>query len=385
MQQKLLIITNLYPTPWDHFRGTFNFQQFNYLANHMDVRIIVPISWKDRFHNRHKQQAELSPHPLQDKAIYPWYWYTPGIFRGSYGRTLWASLQIQCHKWIKDFNPDYLLSSWAYPEGVAGTHIAKKLGIPAFVKVHGSDINITGQHPAVKRQIEAWGKQVSGVASVSRDLKNKLLKLGVPEPKVRVIYNGVDHHRFYSSPGSLARKALKIDDAPFLLYVGDLKKRKGCMDLLEAFLRLEKRHPDLKLYIAGGGAMQETLRQRIQQTNMQNRVILLGKVQHSTLNQWYNAASVMCLPSYHEGVPNVLLEAMACGTPVVATNIGGIPEVVKDDCGILIPPANVKLLEQALEKALTHNWNHKLILEHTQKFSWKENIRQMLDMFHNSG
>ena len=385
MRSRLLIITNLYPTPWENLRGTFNFQQFNHLAEHLDIRIIVPISWKDRLKHRNSPKKPLAGHPLQGKVMYPLYWYTPGYFRGSYGWSMWASLQLQCRKWIDEFRPDYLLSSWAYPEGVAGTRLAESLGIPAFVKVHGSDINITAQHPAVKPQIRDWGRKVAGVASVSKDLKQKLEKLGVPESRIRVIYNGIDHQRFHPAPERQARKSLGLDDTPFLLYVGDLKARKGCMDLLQAFLKLERKHPGLKLYIAGTGVMHAPLQQHIRQATAQDRVHLLGKVPHADLNQWYNAASLTCLPSYNEGVPNVLLESMACGTPVVATRIGGIPEVINDDCGLLTEPGDIDVLRQALDKALEKDWNHERIHQHASGFSWEENTRQMLDMFHGNG
>lgn len=385
MRPRLLIITNLYPTPWENLRGTFNFQQFNHLAEHLDIRIIVPVSWKDRFKHRNSLRKELAEHPLQNNVSYPVYWYTPGCFRGSYGWSMWASLQWQCRKLIDDFQPDYLLSSWAYPEGVAGTRIAQSLGIPAFVKVHGSDINITAQHPDVKPQIHDWGQKVAGVASVSFDLKQKLEKLGVPGSRIHVIYNGIDHQRFHPSDREAARRMLHLDDAPFLLYVGDLKARKGCMDLLLAFLKLEDKHPDLKLYIAGTGAMQSTLQQTIEQTGVQEKVSLLGKVQHADLNQWYNAASLTCLPSYNEGVPNVLLESMACGTPVVATRVGGIPEVINSDCGLLTEPGDIEALARALDNALEKNWNQERIHQHATGFSWEENTRKMLNMFLNNG
>lgn len=385
MLPRLLIITNLYPTPWENLRGTFNFQQFNRLAEHLDIQVVVPVSWKDRFKHRNSLHNKLAEHPLQDRVSYPLYWYMPGFLRGSYGWSMWASLQLQCRKLIADFKPDYLLSSWAYPEGVAGTRIARALGIPAFVKVHGSDINITAQHPDVKPQIRDWGQKVAGVASVSFDLKQKLEKLGVPEFKIHVIYNGIDHQRFHPSSREAARKMLRLDDAPFLLYVGDLKARKGCMDLLQAFLKLENRHPDLKLYIAGTGVMHAALQQHIEQTGVQDKVSLLGKVQHADLHHWYNAASLTCLPSYNEGVPNVLLESMACGTPVVATNVGGIPEVVNSNCGLLTEPGDVDALAQALDDALEENWNQKRIHQHATGFSWEENTRKMLNMFLNSG
>ncbi|WP_456406392.1 glycosyltransferase family 4 protein [Thiolapillus sp.] len=385
MKPRLLIITNLYPTPWDHHRGTFNFQQFNHLAKHMEIRVIVPISWKERLQNLKHPAAPFSSHPLMGKAVYPLYWYIPGLFRGSYGASMQISLQLQCSRFIRDFSPDFLLSSWAYPEGTAGTRIARKLGIPAFVKVHGSDINIAAQQAPVQRHIEAWGNEVAGVVSVSVDLKKKMQRMGIQESKIHVIYNGINHQRFHPLPQTQARKALSLDDSRIILYVGNLKKEKGCLDLLEAYIDLAHEQPDLKLYVAGTGAMSKAMMQRSQEAGMKNRIFLLGKVDHAALNHWYNAADLVCLPSYNEGVPNVLLEAMACGTPVVATRVGGIPEVVTADTGILVESGNVGELKAKLDTALKQQWNAEHIHQYTKKFSWNENIRQMLDMFNNAG
>jgi len=385
MKPRLLIITNLYPTPQDHHRGTFNFQQFNHLAEHMEIRVIVPISWKERLQNFRHPATPFSPHPLMGKVIYPLYWYVPGLFRGSYGTSMQVSLLLQCSRFIRDFSPDFLLSSWAYPEGTAGTRIARKLGIPAFVKVHGSDINIAARQASVQRQIKAWGNEVNGVVSVSVDLKEKMQRMGIQESKIHVIYNGINHQRFYPTPQTQARKDLGLGDSRIILYVGNLKKEKGCLDLLEAFIELAKQQPELKLYVAGTGAMSKTMTQRSQEAGMKNNIFLLGKVDHAALNRWYNAADLLCLPSYSEGVPNVLLEAMACGTPVVATRVGGIPEIVTADTGVLVESGNIQELKDKLNAALKHPWNAERIHLYAKKFSWNENARQMLDMFINAG
>lgn len=381
MKPRLLIITNLYPTPWDPQRGTFNFQQFNYLAEYMDIRLITPISWKERLQNRHTRTVPLSPHPLQDKVIYPWYWYTPGILRGSYGLSMWASIRIQCNTWIREFDPQYVLSSWAYPEGMAGSLLARQLGIPAFVKVHGSDINVIANIPSVRRQIRSWGKQITSVAAVSKNLGRKLQKIGIPESKIKIVYNGVDQQRFYPLPADQISKELGLTNSSRILFVGNLKKEKGCMDLLESFSQLSPHHPELKLFFAGTGTMLASMEQFCIINNLIDKVQFLGKVEHAELNYWYNAASIVCLPSYNEGVPNVLLEAMACGTPVVATSVGGIPEIVTQDTGLLVQPGNTHALQKALDAALRHDWNRKTINRHAQQFSWEKNIRQMLDMF----
>ncbi len=381
MKPRLLIITNLYPTPWDLQRGTFNFQQFNHLAAHMDIRVITPISWRERLQYRHSDMATPVRHPLQGKVVYPWYWYTPGMLRGTYGLSLWASIRAQCTNWIRDFDPQLLLSSWAYPEGVAGTMLARHLGIPAFVKVHGSDINVIAQNPSVRRQIQDWGKQVVAVAAVSKDLGRKLQDMGIPRSKIRVTYNGIDHQRFRPLPPEQSEKKLDLPKSRRILFVGNLKKEKGCVDLLESFIQLSPQHPDLKLYFAGTGTMLPAMEKRCIEAQIVDKVQFLGKVAHADLNDWYNAADVVCLPSYNEGVPNVLLEAMACGTPVVASHVGGIPEIVTPDTGLLSQPGDIPGLQKTLDTALYKEWNHDKINKHSQQFSWTRNTRQMLDMF----
>ncbi|WP_457673021.1 glycosyltransferase family 4 protein [Thiolapillus sp.] len=385
MKPRLLIITNLYPTPWDHQRGTFNFQQFNRLAEHLDIRLVVPVSWKERLRHGRRRATPLPPHPLEGRAVYPWYWYTPGLFRASYGLTLQASLALQCNRLTREFNPDLLLSSWAYPEGVAGTRIAGRLGIPAFVKVHGSDINVIASRASIQKQIRAWGRQVEGIASVSAALKKKMVSMGIDGKKIRVIYNGIDHQRFHPLPRKEARTRLAMGDSRIILYVGNLKREKGCVDLAEAFVRIAPHHPDLRLCIAGAGTMRETIAATAARAGLEHRVILLGKVDHEDLNHWYNAADLVCLPSYNEGVPNVLLEAMACGTPVVATGVGGIPEVVNENTGLLSEAGDLQALTRNLETALARQWNRNTIHGHALNFSWDENIRQMLDMFNIEG
>ncbi len=347
----------------------------------MDIRLIVPLSWKERLQNLSRDPVALASHPLQDKVMYPWYWYTPGTFRGSYGLSMWISIRAQCGSQINKFSPQYLLSSWAYPEGTAGSIIADKLGIPAFVKVHGSDITVTGQHPSVRRQINTWGKQITSVAAVSADLGKKLQEIGIPKFRIKVIYNGIDHQRFHLLSRQQARKQLGLNGSRIILYVGNLKKEKGCMDLLESFVQLAATTQSLKLYFAGTGPMLKPMKKKCLQTELQDQVQFLGKVQHAALNQWYNAADLVCLPSYNEGVPNVLLEAMACGTPVVASEVGGVPEIITSNTGLLIQRGDTQGLQESLSAALDKSWNRDMINEHAYQFSWETNIQQMLDMF----
>jgi len=161
-----------------------------------------------------------------------------------------------------------------------------------------------------------------------------------------------------------------------VLYVGNLKPSKGCVDLLEAFPALLERHPAARLAYVGSGAA-AALEQRARALGIAGSVQLAGARPHHELATWMHAASLLCLPSHNEGVPNVVLEAMACGLPVVATRVGGIPEVLPDHAGRLVPPHDRAALAQALDEALRADWSTASIAAHAARFDWQDNIARL--------
>ena len=153
------------------------------------------------------------------------------------------------------------------------------------------------------------------------------------------------------------------------------------MELLQAFTAVADRFTEHQLVIAGDGAMRDLMMQSIQKQGIADRVVLLGNVMHKELPALMQYASLVVLPSYHEGVPNVLLESMAAGTPVVATAVGGIPEIVEQDVtGILVPSAEPVMLAEALKQALQKPWQRSAIQQHAAQFTWQKNKAQMLEM-----
>src|SRR6185369_15726660 len=195
-------------------------------------------------------------------------------------------------------------------------------------------------------------QQCDAVIAVSRHLAQRVEALGVREEKISVVYNGIDRDLF--SPGSreAAREQLGLGlRAPLVLYVGNLLPVKGVDVLIEACAHLARRRVDFQCRIIGQGPIRRALMNQIAGSELTDRVQLIGPRSLEELPDWYRAANVLVLPSRSEGVPNVLLEAMGCGTPVIASNVGGVPEIAPPHA--LIPSEDSLTLAEALERAIS--------------------------------
>lgn len=368
----LVIVTNLYPLPWEPNRATFNRQQFSQLDDTFEKNVLVPVAFPEWFSHRKeiKQSTNLRYVP---------YFYLPKFGRRFYSAMMFISIMLHSGWWLFRKKPKTLLASWAFPEAVATSWISKLLNCPFFFKVHGSDINLHGKIPARARQIVSASKRATGILSVSQALADEMVNIGVNKEKIHVIYNGVDHQKFRINQAESDQ--IMVD---YILYVGNLKKEKGVMELLNGFAAIHKKHPALKLLYAGPGNMSSQIRSQAKSMALSDKVELLGSVDHDQLPQLISQARVLALPSYNEGVPNVVLEAMACGTPVLVSDVGGIPEVVDEHiCGKIIPSKCETAVAEGLDAILSAQWSKENIQQHSQQFSWQNNKHQLLQMLTN--
>lgn len=364
-----MIISNLYPLPWEPNRATFNRQQFEQLDDDFNKSVLVPVAFPDWFAHRSdiKQTKTLRYVP---------YFYLPKLGRRFYSVMMFISIMLHSGLWLFRKRPTKILASWAFPEAVAAGWISKWLNCDFYFKVHGSDINLHGKVPARAKQIVNASKTASGILSVSQALAEEMIAMGVDKEKIHIIYNGVNHQQFQiNCPAPITEKN------DYILFVGNLKKEKGVMELLNGFASISKKHPTLQLLYAGPGKLSAEITQQAKSLAITNKVLLLGGVKHDQLATLISQARLLALPSYNEGVPNVVLEAMACGTPVLVTNVGGIPEVVNEKiCGKIIPAKSALAVAEGLEYILTTEWDRANIRQHSLQFSWQENKRQLLRM-----
>ena len=377
--ERVLIVTWLFGYPWDPTRGIYNQQQFDRLARTVSLCVLVAVPWTVALRNwKAFARAGRASSGREYPVRYFISLHLPGAGRSLSGILYFASLVLQRSWTILRFRPTCLVGSWAFPDGVATSAFGRLMRVPVVLKVHGSDVNLFTRSFWRRLQIRLACNAADKVVCVSRALADRLAQIGVKPERLDVIYNGVDPKRFAIGDRDSARASLGIPpSAPIVLFVGNLLNTKGAADLFDAFLRLRHRRPEAVLVFVGDGPAGAGLEERARDLGLVGQVRFTGKLAHAELGKWYAAADLLSLPSHAEGVPNVILEAMACGRPVVATRVGGIPEVLPDYAGRLVEPKNPQALADALEEALSSRWDTARIVAHAAAFTWERNVSMM--------
>ncbi len=373
---KVLVVTNLFPNAREPNRGIFNLQRLEALSRFCEIRVVAPIAWKPWVHGGGR------PVPYEEQwagipVVHPFYFYTPRVGRSAYAAWMYCSLRATLPRILSEFQPEALLAAWAYPDAVAVAALARQMRLPWVAEVLGSDINCLAEIPPLRRQIRWALRQASSTVAVSQPLKQKLTELGIPPDAIRVVLNGVNIDRFQLMEKPRARAATGMPAARrIVLYVGNLKVSKGAADLLEAARLLTADSEEMPLFVlVGGGEAHDLLERQIEQHSLQEHVILAGPQPHPEIPTWIAAADVLCLPSHNEGCPNVVLEALACGRPVVASDVGAVPEFVDSTCGAIIPPREPSALAPALQAVLAREWDPEALRKRVLPLSWEENAR----------
>ncbi|MBD3178610.1 MAG: glycosyltransferase, partial [Candidatus Latescibacteria bacterium] len=251
---KILGITNLFPDRSRPGLAPFNRQQLNHLAGMNDLRLIVPVPWPHRLRAALSGKKIEPPSGCQEGMTvnYPTYFYTPLVLRNLYGRFYFHSIRTLFRRVVREFSPDLVYATWAYPDCYAASLLARQYGLPLVSRVHGSDINRLFRYRGRRKMILEGLNYSEAVISVSRPLKRKLVEYGVEDEKVKVVLNGIDRDLFRRSSRDEAREVTGISaGAEVILFAGNLRKGKGASLLVEAFRRLER--PEAQLHIIGEG------------------------------------------------------------------------------------------------------------------------------------
>jgi glycosyltransferase involved in cell wall biosynthesis len=379
----VLVVTREFPNSIAREASAFNRQQFAALGRRCQVEVLGTIPWFPGagLLSRWTAAGRWLAVPRQEvidglQVSHPRYMYLPRVGRSWNGALYAASLATEVRRRRGRF--DVLLASWAFPDGVAGVALARLLGVPAVIKVHGSDMNVLARLPGVACNLRWAMPRARRVVAVSRPLADQVAAFGVPRERIDLVQNGVDGDLFHPRDRAASRAALGRggDTRPWLLYVGRLEEVKGVTDLLTAFASLRSLRPEVRLVLVGDGSLRGICEQAAALGD--GSILLAGSRPLEQVALWMAACDALVLPSWAEGTPNVLLEAAACGRRAVASQVGGVPDVLADSTlGEMVPPRRPDLLCDALARAVAVPYDAEAVARTGARGGWDESARRL--------
>lgn len=378
--RKILVLTSHHPSRRQPARAIYGYYTYRALARYCAVRVLSPWPWWSRL----RWPGDLVRTPRERwgelDVEYPPFWSLPGV-PAAHAAGMAASLARRVAGLRREFPFEAILTAWAYPDAVAAAALARRARVPLVATVLGSDLNELPRRRLLRPQI-AWGLgRARRVIAVSRPLAERAVALGIPRERAVVCHNGVDGEVFALRDRREARAALGLDPArPLVGYVGNLAREKGPDVLLEAVPALLRRAGPVDVALIGAGGEEPALRARAAALGLGDRVRFLGRKVHDEVPTWIAAFDVLCLPSRREGCPNVVLEALATGRPVVAAAVGGVPDLLDRDNGLLVPPERPDALAEALAAALARPWDPAALRATVPSPSWDAVARTYRDV-----
>ncbi len=383
---KILSVCHMFPNRINPNTGVFVKERLKFVTMKCDLTMLAPVP-AFPFMDYTSKYGGLSGLEERERfdglsVYHPRYFMIPKYFKFLdaffYGRSIASYIEGM----FEHFDYDLLDFHWVYPDAIGGLQWARKLGKKTVVTVRGNEAIYYFGKTLMRRIIQKRLSEFDHVIAVSSDLKNKILsEYGVEESRISVVPNGIDTSKFYRMDRSEALEKCHLDgNKRYILTVSRLSSEKGIEFLLRAFKNTKC--SEIELIIIGDGPLKADLVATCVELGIDDRVHFLGTIGHADIRAWYNAVDVFCLPSLWEGCPNVIIEALACGIPVVASQVGGIPDLVPgNDYGILVPPGDANILAGALTNAFDGYWDRKKISEYGSANSWKDVADRVIDIY----
>lgn len=300
----------------------------------------------------------------------------------THGLSMFLGSIRQISQRMRETSFDLIDAHYVYPDGFAAILLGQLFNKPVVVSARGSDINLFSEFTTIRPLIREVLSRADGLIAVSESLKSTMVKLGCVPDKVTVISNGVDSNKFQLRPQAEMRQLLGLPGSrPILLSVGKLTENKGFHILIEAVASLRENRPDVLLVIIGDGDYRSRLSRKIRDLGLEDNVRLVGTRPHDQLSAWYSAADLFCLASASEGCPNVVMEAMACGRPVIATWVAA--QIVDTPMLGILVNRTPEEFRHAMEQALSCDWDHASIVDRARSSSWEKVAQSVFGVFSN--
>ena len=388
----VLVWSALFPGPAQPQAGIFIRERMFRVGAELPLTVISPQPWfplqglirRFRPHFRPSQPRRETQSGIE--VLRPSYFSFPGVLKQFDGWFMAMGARRTVHSLRRAGRADVIDAHFGYPDGYAATLVARWEGLPCTITMRGTELRHS-REPALRSRLVAGLRSATRVFSVSASLKRLAMELGLPDAAVRVVGNGVDSARFTSIPRGEARRAYGLDDdARVLVTVGGLVERKGFHRVIDCMPELKKEFPKLHYLCVGSagpeGDFSARLKAQVADLGLGDYVHFLGALPPDEVRRAISAADVSVLATRNEGWANVLLEAMACGVPVVATDVGGNAEVVcREDLGTIVPFGDHPALVSALRDALRRDWDRAAIRQFAEANDWSTRIPVLVSEF----
>ena len=387
---KLLVFSSLFPSNKRPNAGVFIRERMFRVAQQIPVVVVSPVPWFPfqgliRYWRPHFRPQPSRYEEQQGIQVYfPRFFSIPGLLKSYDGFFMALGSLPTLFKLRKQFN--IIDAHFAYPDGYAATLLGHWLKMPVTITLRGTEVPLSKMPERKARMLTAL-KNATRVFSVSDSLKQLVVSLGAVSDKIRVIGNGIDVVKFYPLAKTVARAELAIPkNAKVLVSVGALVDRKGFHRVIEILPTLAAKYPELIYLIVGGdspeGYIRERLEQQVKTLELEKNVRFLGAYPSEQLKLPLSAADLFVLATANEGWANVFLEAMACGLPVITTEVGGNIEVVNaPELGTVVPFGDSAALLAALLQGFETVWDRSLIIQYARENSWDTRVRILVEEF----
>ena len=388
---ELVVFSSLFPSAARPGAGLFIRERMFRVAQHRPLVVVSPQPWFPGqglirwLRPGYRPQAPKLEIQHGIRVYHPRFLSVPGVLRHLDGWAMALGSFLLLRR-LKAEGARLIDAHFAYPDGEAATRLGRWLDLPVTITLRGTEVPHS-RNPALRPRLVHTLKAAARVFSVSDSLRQLALELGVDAQKTEVVGNGVDSTMFHPVDRSAAREGLGLpEQARVLISVGGLVERKGMHRVIDCLPALIESHPDLHYLIVGGGSpegdMRPALDAQVARLGLGGRVHFLGALPPDELKWPLSASDVFVLSTRNEGWANVFLEAMACGLPVVTTDVGGNAEVVcRDELGRIVRFGDAPALRQALDDALGHDWDRAAILAYAQANQWDKRVTQLLRAF----
>lgn len=390
----IVVFSSVFPSRIQPGAGLFIRERMFRVGQQLPITVVAPSPWfpfqgllrrlKPHFRPgapRHERQAGID-------VWYPRFISIPSLFKEFDGWLMALGAYRTLRRLKRAGQLDIIDAHFAYPDGYAASLLGRWLKVPVTITLRGTEARHVEDARLGPRLLKGL-QRATQVFSVSESLKNLVVARGASPAKIEVVGNGVDTIRFSPRDRASARAALGLPPAaPVLISVGGLVPRKGFHRVIELLPQLRQRFPELVYLVVGGasseGDIRTELERQVADLGLQSAVRFLGPRPPEALAELLSAADLFVLATSNEGWANVFLEAMACGLPVVTTDVGGNREVICDsNLGIVVPFGNAQALAAAIAEALERSWDRGAIRRYAENNSWAGRVERLCRHFQN--